>query len=56
MELKRLAQIKKMVEIEKDSAQKMLEGDIDGYDGADGARTVNHLCDIINELIVDIET
>jgi hypothetical protein len=32
-------------------ADRTLEGETDGYDGADGARKVSELCDYIDELI-----
>jgi len=37
-------------------AEKILMGDRDNYDGADGARRVQDLCHICKELIAEVET
>ena len=55
MKKERLERIKEIVKFEHDFALKTLEGETDNYDGADGARSVDELCCIINELIAEIE-
>ena len=40
---------------ERDIATRIMNGDHDGYDGADGARTVLQLCRSISALITAIE-
>lgn len=44
----RLNQIKDHAASSADFAHRTLEGDTDGYDGADGAREVRDLCDHID--------
>ena len=55
MKKERLEKIKEIVKSEHDFALRILEGETDNYDGADGARSVNSLCCIINELITKNE-
>lgn len=55
MTKKDLQKIKEDVEFERDIASRILNGDHDGYDGADGTRTVRYLCSIIADLIDTIE-
>jgi hypothetical protein len=51
----RLEKIKEMVEHRDNQAQRILEGDADNYDGADGARYIKDLCRYCWELIAEIE-
>lgn len=50
-----LDRIKEEVEFEREIANKILCGEHEGYDGADGARTARRLCVIIADLIDIIE-
>jgi hypothetical protein len=51
----RLEQIKASERDAADFADGILEGNIDNYDGADGARAVAELCDYIEELMGALE-
>lgn len=51
----RIAQIKNTAKDEAEYADGILEGEMDNYDGADGARAVAQLCRIIDELVAEIE-
>ena len=51
----KLNRIKENVAHQAQVAQKILEGDRDNYDGADGARYIAELCQDCNELIAEIE-
>jgi hypothetical protein len=46
----RLEALKRRIAIIGRTAEKILEGHSDNYDGADGAREVLDLCDICDEL------
>jgi len=43
------------IEIIKEKAERILEGDSDNYDGADGARIILELCEEIERLRGEIE-
>jgi len=51
----RLQKIKENVEYREEQAQRILVGDGDNYDGADGARYIRELCRYCRELIAEIE-
>ena len=55
MTKERLQQFKTEVEYRKQQADKILAGDSDNYDGADGARYIRDLCKKCNELIAELE-
>jgi hypothetical protein len=50
-----LGGIKERVSNARSCAEGIMSGDIDNYDGADGAREVLELCDIIDSLIKVLE-
>lgn len=49
-----LEKIRESVDNERKFAQRIMEGEVDNYDGADGARTVLELCDFIDSLLAEI--
>jgi hypothetical protein len=55
MNSERLEKIKEEVSFQIDIAEQILEGEREGYDGADGARYIRKLCIICNELIGELE-
>ncbi len=54
MKAERLKHIKEEVEWQAQMANKILEGDRDNYDGADGARYIRQLCGYAQELLAEI--
>lgn len=54
MKTERLQQIREQVERAKRRADRIMDGG-DNYDGADGAREVQGLCDMANELIEGLD-
>lgn len=50
----RLENIKEQVRSAKKRADRIMDGG-ENYDGADGAREVQDLCDTANELIAELE-
>lgn len=54
MTKQRLDQIQEQARWRREQAQRILEGDADNYDGADGARYVLDLCWWIDELIAAV--
>lgn len=55
MTKEKLEMIKESVMSSKKCTDKILMGDSDNYDGADGARKVQDLCYICEELIEELE-
>ena len=51
-----IERIKEIVGCRKGHAERILNGESDNYDGADGARDIFELCEICEELIKEIES
>ena len=54
MNNERLKEIEEKTNASLSFAEEILDGDSEGYDGADGAREVMDLCNIIRELTSEI--
>jgi hypothetical protein len=55
MTKKRFEKIKQNVAESLDQADKIMTGDFDNYDGADGAREVQSLCGMFAEVLAALE-
>lgn len=56
MNQERLQKIKESIKDYQDEAEKILEGEHDNYDGADGARYILEICRYFDEIIDFVET